>query len=628
MNIKLQLLATSLLAASFALPVTATPRLDEVSNLVKQVKRDRDEVDTSVFNQIASVKSADAVDALMRCTLLVRKQSVIDRAIEAFETYKGDPDLEPLAVAALGELCFDTSEPYRASKALSSLPRWGAAGHPAIERVVREHNDAVIRSTACRRVAIAWAGSGNAEYVQLMIENLSLMPPPSRRGRGGRINEGEKGISISELEKALSEQTPGITHVLLKGLLDKKTDRSWRLVLLAAVTTDDSSKVTEVLGKLTKDPDKVLSLDALHALGKRKDAAELIQVIAANVKAKQPAQRRAAIVALGKLSIADDGWPKELFKLATKKDTAVRMGACHALADLRTPEAVVHLERLLNDKEWPVRAEAMWQLASLRLKNTIPLLIERLSQETPRLREDVAKALRILTAKDLGSTPARWEQWWAVEGEGFVVGPLEEGLTAERIRARGASEGETSASFFGLRILSDRVCFILDTSGSMNEPSKGGGGRTGTNGEGGPTRITAAKRQLVEALEKFPEGERFNMIFFSDSAEAWKKGLTTMSDGARSKATDAARELRADGATAVYDALKLAFEDENVDTIYLLTDGEPTAGEIIEPDRIRRQVGAWNETRLITIHTISVGRESDLLKDLAADAGGKYKRID
>lgn len=45
-------------------------------------------------------------------------------------------------------------------------------------------------------------------------------------------------------------------------------------------------------------------------------------------------------------------------------------------------------------------------------------------------------------------------------------------------------------------------------------------------------------------------------------------------------------------------------------------------------NRIRRQVGAWNETRLITIHTISVGRDSPLLRDLAEDSGGRYKRID
>ena len=628
MNIKPLLLATSLLAALFAVPASAIHSVDEVSSLVKLVKRDRDDVDGGVFRRIAAVKTPKAVDALRECALMVRKQLVIDRALGAFKGFKGDEELERLAVEALGELCFDTSNPYRASKALSELPAWGSVADAATERVVREHNSPATRSTACRRVAIAWARSGNAERVELLIENLSLMPPPSRMGANGKIIEGEKGVSIPELEKALASQTPGLTNVLLKGLLNKKTDRSWRLALLAAVVSDESSEVTKALGKLTKDRDKVLSLDALHELGKRKDAAELIKVIAANVKSKQPAQRRAAIVALGKLSIADEEWPKELFKLAEKKDAAVRMGACHALADLRTPEAVAHLERLLNDKLWSVRAEAMWQLASLRLKSSIPLLIDRIPQETPRLQEDVVKALRILTAKDYGTTKARWEKWWAAEGEGFTVGPLDEGLRAEQRRERGAGEGKSNASFFGLRIISDRVCFILDTSGSMSAPSKGSENATGTGREGGPTRMTAAKRQLVEALEKFPEGESFNMIFFSNSASSWKPRVTPMTESTRAKATDAARDLRPDGGTAVYDALKLAFEDESVDTIYLLTDGEPTAGEIIEPDRILRQVGAWNETRLITIHTISVGRDSVLLENLAEASGGKYKRID
>lgn len=623
MNLKPLFVAALCVAVQFAPSAYAIRSFDEVSNLVKQVKKERDDVEAGIFRRLASIKSPKAVDGLKECALMVRKRPVVDRAIEAFDGFKNDPKLEPLAVEALGELCFDKAQPYRASKALAALPSWGEAADDVTERVVREHNDANTRSTACRRVALRWARSGNSERVELLIENLNLMPPPSRMGPNGKVVEGEKGVSIPDLERELASQVPGLTPVLLKGVLNKKTDRSWRLVLLNAVAFDDSAEVTTALARLTKDRDKVLSLDALHALGKRADAKDHLQVIAANVKSKQAAARRAAIVALGKLSVDDENWPAELFKLATKKDEAARMGACHALADLRTPEAIAHLERLLNDESWPVRAEAMWQLTSLREKSTIPLLIARISQETPRLAEEVVKALRILTAQDLGTTQARWEKWWAGEGDAFVVGPLDEGLAAERRRERGANEGRSNASFFGLRIISDRVCFILDTSGSMSADSKGEG--TGT---GPQTRMGAAIRQLVEALEKFPVGESFNMIFFSNSASAWKKSLTKMSEPTRTKAIEAARDLRPDGGTAVYDALKLAFADKNVDTIFLLTDGEPTAGEILEPDRIRRQVGAWNETRLITINTVSVGRDSVLLENLAADSGGTYKRID
>lgn len=611
------LLLACFLISGLAPATSAAPRLDEISKLVAQVKKERDDVDPAVFRRLANVKTAKAVDALKDCTLLVRQQNVIDRAVEAFEVFREDAELEPRAIEALGELCFDTSAPYRASKALSVLPAWGPAADPVTERVVREHNDPNTRSTACRRVAIAWAKSAGADRVRLLMENLDLMPPPSRPGPNGKLIEGEKGVPIPELEEALAGRTPELTDVMLEGVLDKKTDRSWRLVLLAAVVTDESPEVTKALARLTKDKDKVLSLDALHALGKRSDATDMIKVIAGNLKSKQPGQRRAAVVALGKLSVSDAAWPKELFKLAETKDDALRMGACHALADLGTPEAIAHLERLLDDDHWPVRAEAMWQLTSLRKKSTVPALIRRIPQETPRLQEEVCKALRILTAKDLGTTAERWERWWAAEGDAFEVGPLDEGLAAEQRREASADEGRSNATFFGLRIISDRVCFILDTSGSMAAES-----------DVAATRMDAAKRQLVEALEKLPVGESFNMIFFSNSASAWKKSLSKMSDATRDKAIEAANDLRPDGGTAVYDALKLAFDDQDVDTIYLLTDGEPTAGEIIEPDRIRRQVAAWNETRLITLHTISVGRDSRLLQDLAEDSGGTYKRID
>jgi hypothetical protein len=333
------------------------------------------------------------------------------------------------------------------------------------------------------------------------------------------------------------------------------------------------------------------------------------------------------VVALGKLSRGEEDWPEQLFKLAGKNDPAVRLGACHGLADLRTAEAVARLEQLLDDDAWQVRAEALWQLASLRRKDTIPLLIARISLERGRLREDLARALRILTGLDLGRLPTRWKQWWAAEGAGFVVPALEDALAAEEARGDAAEQGRTAATFFGLRVLSERVCFVLDTSGSMDEPSLDGG-RTGVGGRGGPTRIAVAKRELIGALERFPQGGRFNMIFFAGAAETWQRHLTVMASRPRRQAIEFTRERRARGGTAVYDALELAFQDEKVDTIYLLTDGEPTVGRIIFPRRLRREVAAWNETRHITIHGISVGRDSSLLRGLAEDSGGQYRRID
>ncbi|MFT4515858.1 MAG: Mg-chelatase subunit ChlD, partial [Planctomycetota bacterium] len=74
-------------------------------------------------------------------------------------------------------------------------------------------------------------------------------------------------------------------------------------------------------------------------------------------------------------------------------------------------------------------------------------------------------------------------------------------------------------------------------------------------------------------------------------------------------------------------AIMAAMEDPEVDTIYLLTDGVPTQGEVVDAEEILEAVMRENRTRQVIIHCISVGMKSTLLMDLAALTGGQYKEV-
>ena len=80
------------------------------------------------------------------------------------------------------------------------------------------------------------------------------------------------------------------------------------------------------------------------------------------------------------------------------------------------------------------------------------------------------------------------------------------------------------------------------------------------------------------------------------------------------------------GGTNLWSGLKRALTHEGVDSIFLLSDGEPSLGEFTEMRDILRETEKLNRLRRITIHCISVGRDSRLLKRLAADTGGRYVR--
>ena len=68
--------------------------------------------------------------------------------------------------------------------------------------------------------------------------------------------------------------------------------------------------------------------------------------------------------------------------------------------------------------------------------------------------------------------------------------------------------------------------------------------------------------------------------------------------------------------------------DPNVDTVYLLSDGEPSAGEVINAEDIADEILRWNRLRQIVIHTIGFGIDSQLLQRLADESGGIYRYIE
>jgi ribonuclease D len=74
-------------------------------------------------------------------------------------------------------------------------------------------------------------------------------------------------------------------------------------------------------------------------------------------------------------------------------------------------------------------------------------------------------------------------------------------------------------------------------------------------------------------------------------------------------------------------AMTAALDLEEVDTIFLLTDGAPSFGEIVDQDRVRAAVRRVNRTKKRVIETIGFGSrkpaERRLVTGLARDSGGR-----
>lgn len=226
-----------------------------------------------------------------------------------------------------------------------------------------------------------------------------------------------------------------------------------------------------------------------------------------------------------------------------------------------------------------------------------------------------------LTGKPFGRRGAAWASWWQGEGAGFKpidkkeLAALE--LEAEERRLRQIS---TTAEFFGIKIESHRVIFIIDVSGSMAELL-----RPHYAGEQGEARMDVAKRELGKAIESLDPKALFNIVQFSSGMDAWKpEGIAKTNTASRAEALEYVKRLGAGGGTNIYGALQLAFEDLDVDTIVMLSDGEPSVGDVIDAGSIRQAVLEWNDTRGVKIDTVAVGGSLQLMKWIAEDNGGRY----
>jgi uncharacterized protein with von Willebrand factor type A (vWA) domain len=161
---------------------------------------------------------------------------------------------------------------------------------------------------------------------------------------------------------------------------------------------------------------------------------------------------------------------------------------------------------------------------------------------------------------------------------------------------------------------SDRLVFVIDQSGSMNAVVDG------------MQKLERAVTETLKAVERLDKKARLNVILFETAIHPWQKRLVPVSARARATLAKYLKSKNPMGGTNLYDALEAALLTEDVDSIYILSDGAPGAGKFVKHEDILREVRELNRTRKVAIHCVAVGHDSKLLKDLAAENGGSYVR--
>lgn len=226
--------------------------------------------------------------------------------------------------------------------------------------------------------------------------------------------------------------------------------------------------------------------------------------------------------------------------------------------------------------------------------------------------------------------------------------------------SNGGDDGLLNGNFFR-NIRSKRMRFLVDGSGSMSACILWGSGKgqnriywTGqryiqTRTICALTRMEALQNELLMLLQQLPDDTRISIESFSSRGylnhREWSRssdGLVTIGgEGMRESATRFINSLDDGnvlqwGATYPWDGLDESLADQEADTLYFLTDGEPSSsrrgGRWTSQDR-QQTVELYSNLnqkrdRKLAINSTAFGLSSQWMKDLSSLNDGTYLMVD
>lgn len=294
------------------------------------------------------------------------------------------------------------------------------------------------------------------------------------------------------------------------------------------------------------------------------EAQERIAALYAKHAAKETADdvAYAALRALVRTS-AKDARP-HLLEATRHADWRLRLAAAQELPRTEPfdDEIAAAVRGLMQDEVAFVRQTVALGAGAQKRKTVAKGLIGLLTDPRIRTRHVASRALEQISGQKLGHDPKAWSAWLAEEDPG-------------------SPESMTFPTYHGFSVTSDRVVFLVDASSSMTWPW-----RKETH------RIDVARTELQSVLGQLSPDTLFNVIVYAEKPVAkWA----------------AKKMAEPKGDTFLYEALDAAYANNpEFDTIYLLTDGDPTAGRYWSQDGLLASVRAWTRYRRTAIHAIGL----------------------
>lgn len=288
----------------------------------------------------------------------------------------------------------------------------------------------------------------------------------------------------------------------------------------------------------------------------------------------------------------------------------MRLAAAEVMLEhCRDEECREAVAKIMREKNSRLREVAADSIGRNKVEEMIPQLVLLMREGNLRGKEAAYVALKRITGEDYEFVPDKWEKWYRDRKETAQKKDDGGGGEPEKAEDPKKDTGERMSvvldprhkrfkvTFFNYRIMTDRVLFVIDVSGSMkwlDQP---------------PQRIDVAKRELERVLRVLDDETLFNVMTFSSDMHTWSdKGEKPATEENVEKCIDwLQNRLLPRGGTNTYGALMAALEQNpKVDTIYFLSDGLPSGGELEDQEEILVALRHANRFRQVRINTIAL----------------------
>jgi Mg-chelatase subunit ChlD len=279
-----------------------------------------------------------------------------------------------------------------------------------------------------------------------------------------------------------------------------------------------------------------------------------------------------------------------------------------------------------------VRLAAAQALADIKTPASVQRLVDALERETGRLREDIVAMLERLTGRALGADGQAWREFLDSAPPDF----LNRGDDVALRRLGPPSYVSSGVHYYSISTASQRFVLLTDLSGSMDIPVRLAGSTELRS------RLAVTQGELSRLIEALDRRVALDLVTFRERSQLWKPRLARIDERTRKAALREVDDYKAYGGTNIHGALADVFDmaeraldaplpsDEDLDTLFLLSDGVPTEGEIQDTELLLQYVAERNRTLRLRIHCISLSDEPDsrdFLRRLAVSGTGHYVEV-